>query len=252
MSDFYNPQRSKNIYNPKDTTPFRLSRSKIELFLQCPRCFYLDRRRGVGQPPSFPFNLNSAVDTLLKKEFDIHRAKQTRHPLLKQYKIEATPFSDPRMDEWRDALRGGITFLHKKTNLYITGGVDDIWRSDGGELHIVDYKSTAKDGDVSLDAPWQIGYKRQVEIYQWLFRQNGFAVSDTAYFVYVNGKTDRAAFDARLEFDVVVLPYLGNDAWVEKTLLDIHKCLRSEKIPKAAQTCDFCKYRAAVRIHEDV
>ena len=60
------------IYNPLDTKPFKLSRSKVELFINCPRCFYLDRRLKIGQPPGFPFNLNSAVDSLLKNEFDLY------------------------------------------------------------------------------------------------------------------------------------------------------------------------------------
>ncbi|MDO8743015.1 MAG: hypothetical protein Q7J30_00410, partial [Candidatus Azambacteria bacterium] len=83
MSKFYNPKRSRNIFDPAAKAPFKLSRSKIDNFLACPRCFYLDRRLGVGQPPGFPFNLNKAVDTLLKKEFDIHRAAGNPHPLMK-------------------------------------------------------------------------------------------------------------------------------------------------------------------------
>ncbi|MEK7618728.1 MAG: hypothetical protein AAB416_00620, partial [Patescibacteria group bacterium] len=75
MSAYYNGKRTKGLYDPKGTEPFRLSRSKIELFTQCQCCFYLDRRLGVGPPPGFPFNLNSAFDHLLKKEFDIHRTK---------------------------------------------------------------------------------------------------------------------------------------------------------------------------------
>ena len=38
---------------------------------------------------------------------------------------------------------------------------------------VVDYKATAKQRDVTLDADWQIAYKRQMEIYQWLLRANG-------------------------------------------------------------------------------
>ena len=81
MSKYYNPKNTRNIFKPESKEPFRLSRSKIELFIDCPRCFYLDRRLGTGRPPGFPFSLNSAVDTLLKKEFDIHRAKGAPHPL---------------------------------------------------------------------------------------------------------------------------------------------------------------------------
>ncbi len=32
------------------------------------------------------------------------------------------------------------------------------------ELIVVDYKATAKNGDVCIDAPWQVGYKRQIEV----------------------------------------------------------------------------------------
>jgi hypothetical protein len=129
------------------------------------------------------------VDKLLKKEFDIHRAKGTKHPLCEEYGIDAIPLSHEKIDEWRDSLRGGITFKIDGSNVVVTGGVDDMWITHQGE-YIVDYKATAKDGEVTLDADWKIGYKRQMEIYQWLFRKNGFKVSNTGYFVYCNGSTD--------------------------------------------------------------
>lgn len=201
---------------------------------------------GVDRPPGFPFNLNSAVDALLKKEFDIHRAAGTKHPLAAHYGIDAVPLRDDRMDEWRDALRRGIQFLHKPTNLLITGGIDDVWVNKKGELHIVDYKATSKEEEVTLDADWQIGYKRQVEMYQWLFRQNGFKVSNTAYFVYCNGKTDREAFDGKLEFDIKIIPHEGDDSWMEKALERVHDCLMSKEIPKPNPDCDYCRYRKSV------
>lgn len=244
MSDYYNPKRTKYLYEPGSKYPFRLSRSKLENFLNCPRCFYMDRRLGVGQPPGYPFNLNSAVDHLLKKEFDLHRAKNTRHPMCEHYGIDAVPFQHPKMDEWRDSLRAGITYLHPETNLLITGGVDDLWVNPKGELIIVDYKATSKDGEVSLDAEWQDGYKHQMEIYQWLFRKNGFQVSDTGYFVYCNGKRDAEAFDAKLEFDIKLLPYKGDDSWVEKVIVAAYNCLQGE-LPAPGQKCDFCAYRSA-------
>lgn len=247
MSKYYNPQRTRNLYDPKSKEPFRLSRSKIDLFLNCPRCFYLDRRLGVGQPPGYPFSLNSAVDKLLKKEFDLHRAKKTPHPLMKAYGIDAIPLAHDRIDEWRDSLRRGITYLHKKTNLLITGGVDDLWVKPNDELIIVDYKATSKADKVNLDAEWQIGYKRQMEVYQWLFRMNGFKVSPIGYFVYCNGDSDKAAFDGKLEFDIKVLPYQGDDSWVESTINAIDKCLNAKKIPKSGEDCDYCAYVQAVK-----
>ncbi len=243
MSDYYSGKRSKNLYDPNSREPFKLSRSKLEAFLNCPHCFYMDRRLGVGQPPGFPFNLNSAVDHLLKKEFDIHRAKNTAHPLMAAYGIDAVPYAHADLDIWRENFKG-ITFLHKKTNLIIGGAVDDIWVSPNGELMIVDYKSTAKDGEVSLDAAWQDGYKHQMEIYQWLFRQNGYKVSPVGYFVYCNGKRDKEAFDAKLEFDIKVIPYTGDDSWIDGVIKDAWQCLQGE-LPTPSANCDFCVYRLA-------
>ncbi|MFA4890879.1 MAG: PD-(D/E)XK nuclease family protein [Candidatus Gracilibacteria bacterium] len=247
MSQYYNPHRTRNLYDPKSKEPFRISRSKIDLFIKCQRCFYLDRKLGIAQPPGYPFSLNVAVDKLLKKEFDIHRAKKTTHPLMKAYKINAVPLAHDKIDEWRDSLHRGITYNFPGTNLLLTGGVDDVWVTPKGELIIVDYKATSKEDEVTIDADWQDSYKRQMEIYQWLFRKNGFKVADTGFFVYCNGISDKDMFDSKLEFDIKLLPYKGDDSWIEGTIKDLYKCLKSEKIPKSGGDCDYCKYVEAVK-----
>jgi len=250
MSQYYTPNRQRNLYDPASSQPFRLSRGKIDAFIKCPRCFYLDRRLGVAQPPGYPFSLNSAVDKLLKKEFDLHRAEGTPHPLMKNYGLDAVPLADDRMDEWRDSLRRGITFQIAGSNVIVTGGIDDMWVNPAGEYIVVDYKATSKEEEVNLDADWQDGYKRQMEIYQWLFRQNGFAVSSTGYFVYCNGITDKEAFDGKLEFAIKLIPYTGNTDWVEPTIRQAIICLQSDTLPESGTDCDYCKYRAAVKEFE--
>jgi len=246
MSEYYNSQRTRNLFDPKSSKPFKLSRSKIDAFLECPHCFYLDRRLGVARPPGYPFTLNSAVDTLLKKEFDGYRERGAKHPLMKKYNVDAIPAKHSDLGTWRENFKG-IQFHHKPTNLLITGAIDDLWINPKGEYIVVDYKATSKDGEITaLDKAWHDGYKRQMEIYQWLFRQNGFNVSDTGYFVYANGKKDRPAFDGKLEFDLTLIPYVGSSDWVEKAISDISKCLRHSKPPKSGADCDYCAYLNAV------
>lgn len=176
----------------------------------------------------------------------MHRAKGTAHPLMEAYGLEAVPLEDDRMDEWRDSLRRGVTYAFPGTNLVLTGGVDDVWVKPDGELLIVDYKATSKEEEVTLDAEWQDGYKRQMEIYQWLFRKNGFKVSDTGYFVYCNGDTDKKGFDGKLEFDIKLIPYAGDDGWIERTVKALYKCLKGGKIPASGKECDYCRYVEAV------
>jgi hypothetical protein len=235
-------------FNPESKEPFRISRSKVDTFSECPRCSYLDLKLGVKRPSGPSFTLNNAVDELFKREFDAHRAKGTTHPLMKQYGVDAVPFNDPRMDEWRDALRKGIGYLHTPTNLFLRGGIDDIWQTPSGELIVVDYKATSKREGPSTEDDLYPSYMRQMEIYQWLFRRNGFSVSPTGYFVYANGKSDREAFDAKLEFDIVLIPYAGSDAWVEPTLHRLKEMLLSDEIPAMGTAfgggpCDYCTYR---------
>jgi len=183
----------------------------------------------------------------LKKEFDHYRLLQQPHPLFAEHKIDAIPFAHSDLNKWRDSLHGGVRFSVPQTNFIITGGVDDLWfHIESKELIVVDYKATSKAQPVTLDADWQIGYKRQAEIYQWLFRKNGFSVSSTAYFVYCNGRTDHPRFDKRLEFDISMIPYVGDDGWVSDTIMAAHKCLHSEKIPDHSPECDYCQYFLAV------
>lgn len=243
MSSYYKPKRVSdwNFGGPR----WKLSRSKIDLFLNCERCFYLDNKLGTARPPGFPFNLNSAVDALFKKEFDIHRVKKTQHPLMEQYGIDAIPFAHDSINEWRENFKG-IQFSHAETGFTVSGAVDDIWINPAGELIVVDYKSTSKDGKIdALDEDWHIGYKRQMEVYQWLLRKSGFKVSDTGYFVYANASKDKKAFDGKLEFEVTLIPYTGDASWVDGTLLDIKNCLEATNIPEAAVDCDYCAYRDA-------
>ncbi len=245
MSSYYKPNRNPlwNYGGPK----WRLSRSKIDLYVECKRCFYIDNKLGVARPPGFPFNLNSAVDHLLKKEFDIHRKGKSAHPLMTHYGVEAIPFDHPDIDIWRENFQG-LAVPHKPTGFTVSGAIDDLWVNSNGELIVVDYKSTSKDEAITaLDQDWQDGYKRQMEIYQWILRKMGFTVSSIGYFVYANGQKDRKAFDGKLEFDITLIAYEGNDGWVDDTLLQIKKSLDEDTAPMLGEDCDYCRYRGAVR-----
>lgn len=246
MSDYYTPKREKNLYNSNSAEPFKLSRSKIELYMKCPRCFYLDRRLGVGTPPSPPYTLNSAVDKLLKKEFDLLRKSGRQHPLMEKYGVDALPAKNDQLEEWRNNFVG-VQVLDKPTNLLIFGAIDDLWENAKSEYMVVDYKSTSKNEEIeALDKSWQDSYKRQMDIYQWLLRGNGYKVSNTGYFLYCNGKADAEKFDGKLEFILTLIPYEGDDSWISGTIKDINKCLNSDVVPESGKDCDFCAYRKAV------
>ena len=234
--------RSRNLYKPNQEKPFKLSRSKVDNFISCKRCFYIDRRLGVGHPPGFPFNINSAVDELLKKEFDQYRQVGKPHPYMDNVDRNLIPYSHEKLDEWRENFKG-VQYHHKETNLIFTGAVDDLWLDkDTNEVVVVDYKATSKNSEVTIDAHWQQGYRRQMDFYQWLLRKNGLEVSEVGYFVYCNGDRQRQEFDSKVHFKISVLEYKGNESWIEDTILKIKKLLDQDNVPDYSIDCDYCTY----------
>lgn len=240
----YNPDRHAdwNYGGAK----WKLSRSKIDFFFECPRCFYLDNVLGTKRPGFPSFNLNIAVDELFKKEFDVHRKDQTKHPVMEEYDIDAVPFEHEMMDTWRDPFVG-IMHTHEPTGLVVSGGVDDIWVTPEGKLIIVDYKSTSKAERIEKlgDSPWEQQYTRQLGVYRWLLEQNGFEVEETGYLVYANASKDEPGFDNQLVFETTLVAVETTVDWIEPALEDIKRCLDQKDLPKCGDSCEYCPYREA-------
>ncbi len=235
---------ARTLFTADAAEPFTLSRSKLQLFLDCPRCFYLDRKDGVGRPDGMVFSLNIAVDTLLKREFDSCRARGEPHPLMRLHGIDAVPYQHPELETWREPLRGGLRYHHAPSGFLVTGAPDDLWVTPAGSLIVVDYKATSSDRTPSMEDPSRTGYRRQLECYQWLLRRLGFTVERTAYALFANADRSRSSFDQTLRFSLSLSAYDGNDAWVDDALLDAHSCLEHALPPPATTGCAWCAYRA--------
>ena len=172
----------------------KISRSAVEQHMNCQRCFYLAYKYKI-RPHSLPFTLNSAVDNLCKNEFDHYRAKAEPHPMFIEHGIDAVPFAHEKMDEWRNNFKG-VRHINNEAGYNFGGAVDDIWQKPSGELIVVDVKSTAKNifdwEDTYSKWEYAKGYKRQLEMYQWLMRMNGFEVAPEAYLAkYASGATSK-------------------------------------------------------------
>ncbi len=238
------PLRTRNLFDPHGTEPYRLSRTKLEQFLQCPRCFYLDRRKGIEPPDGMSPTLNIAVDILMKREFDRARGLREPHAVMRSHGIDSIPLHHPDLDQWRDASRG-IAFLHRASNFLFFGAVDDVWVEPDGTLIIVDYKAMSTAVGNVPDLQRKDSYKRQLEMYQWLFRQNGFSVSTVGYIVYANADRGRDLFDGKLEFTTTVLPHRAPADWVDDALVEARACLMKESLPSPHPLCPWCAYRKA-------
>ena len=241
--------RHRGTYDPSNLTPYEISRSKVENFIQCPACFWMDRVKGIKFPSMPKWLLNTATDTLLKKDFDKFRNLQVPHPLMEKNGLkDIVPFHHKDIDKWRLSTHLGLRTEIKDLNLIFGGGLDDVWiHTKTNELIIVDYKSTAgkKSEDkkrlepIDLEGSYKKSFKRQMEMYQWILRQNGFTVKDLSYFLYVNGDQHFAKGmlkesknSAIMNFEVQFIPYIGDDSWVFDTLQKVKKCLEQKECPK--------------------
>jgi len=240
----YNPNRSAD-WN-YGGTKWRLSRSKIDFYLECPRCFYLDNKLGTKRPGFPSFNLNIAVDELFKKEFDEYRSAGKPHPLMKSNGLDAVPFVHKDLNTWRDNF-AGLEFTHQPTELVVSGALDDVWQGADEKLIVVDYKATSKAGTIETlsDSSWEQQYKRQLGVYQWLLTNMGFEVAQTGYFVYANALQTEDKFDNKLIFETTLVPCEGDTSWIEPTLHKIKDCLESESYPESGANCEYCPYREA-------
>ena len=223
----------------------KLSRSALEQHIRCPQCFYLQRKLGLKPPAMVPLTLAVATDALLKNEFDAVRETGASHPLWEREGLNVRAYRHEDIDLWRNNFKG-IRITHS-SGTEVFGAVDDVWEDlDTGELHIVDYKSTSKQGEPSIDVGWGDGYKRQMEIYQWLFREAGYTVSKTGYFLYVNGSKEGGFYDQGtagvMRFATTMIAYEGDDTWVSGAIDAAVACLASDAIPASGDDCDNCRY----------
>src|SRR3989344_1807319 len=79
----------------------RLSPSSLNVFLECPKCFWSDLAKGAGRPRGIFPSLPGGMDGLIKKYFDKYRALGKLPPEL-EGKIEAELFLDNELlNQWR-------------------------------------------------------------------------------------------------------------------------------------------------------
>jgi hypothetical protein len=218
----------------------QLSRTKIELFVDCPRCLWLDVARGIPRPSGPPFTLNNAVDALMKAEFDRYRDAGEPHPLFASVGLEAVPFRHAELGQWRTNFTG-IRWQDEATGWTLCGAVDDVWQAPSGELIVADYKATSRT-EMPTTETLYASYRRQLDVYQFLLRRKGFTVSNRGWFVYTNGDGRAGQFGDKLCFTTALVPYDGNDSWVLDAFHRAVATVTQPTSPQASERCSYCAY----------
>jgi hypothetical protein len=214
----------------------QLSPNSLNLFLECPHCFWLDKNMGIKRPPPYPYALNSAVDALLKEEFDTYRAKKLPHPLLAENNIKAHLFGNQKLlNQWRNNL-AGIRYFDEALQATLFGAVDDVLEFDGGKIAPLDYKSTGSSAANVYDR-----FQLQLDTYTFLMEKNGFQTPRKGYLAFYIVDKSRGFID-RLPFRKEVLEMDTNPSDIYEIFKDAVAILKLSSPPSHSSDCQFKKW----------
>ena len=232
----------KNIYDNKTKNPFKISRTKIDLFFDCKRCFFLDQKFGIRRPHGTPLVINNKIINNFKQELKECREQKKVHPKILKLNRNFIPLNSTKLFEWSNSFKG-VRHLHKESNFLLYGIIDDIWYdSHNKKNHLVIIKTTSKDDTLNHNSIWP-GYWRQLSFYSFLVQKNGIDTSKTGIFIYINtGKNSKDFSNVNISFNIDIFEKILDFSWIETTIVEIYQMLNNSKIPEKSHNCKFCKY----------
>jgi hypothetical protein len=216
--------------------PLKLSRWQLDLFVNCPRCYWLLKRHGIKQPAGFPLALNTAMDGLLKAEFDEYRQRGEPHPIMTQHGLAAALFRDlAKLQEWRNNFQG-LRWADPQSGHVLYGAVDDILEFPDGSLAVMDYKSSG-----AREIAVYPSYQLQMDVYTFLLQQLGYRTAPMAYFAFFVAVRDDG-FRGRLPFRGKLVEVEARPARVAGLFQEAIAAAQSPRVPASGGECESCRW----------
>jgi CRISPR/Cas system-associated exonuclease Cas4 (RecB family) len=214
----------------------QLSPNSLNLYLECPHCFWLEKKLGIKRPPLYPYALNTAVDSLLKEEFDTYRRKKLQHPLLVDNKIKANLFSNQKLlNQWRSNY-AGIRYFDEELKATLFGAIDDALEFDDGKLAPMDYKSTGTKASKIYDR-----FQLQLDVYTYLMEKNGYKTKKKGYLAFYVVDKSKGFID-RLPFRKEIIEVDTSPGEVYEIFKDAVNVLEQSMPPAHSEDCQFKKW----------
>ncbi len=210
----------------------RLSPSSLNLFLECPRCFWLQIKQNIHRPrgpfPSLPLGM----DGVIKTYFDKYRDKGELPPEIKG-NIGGRLMEDSELlKKWRN-WKTGLEYKDQVLGVVLFGALDDCLQD--GEYYIpIDYKTR---GSAPREGDSEKYYGNQLDCYSLLLEENGYPVGNYAYLIYYYPK--EAKEGGTVIFEVKPIKINVDTERARKTLKDAVKLLNSP-IPPHHSECEYC------------
>ncbi len=231
-------KRGQGAKMPKSKTKqIYLSASSLSVFIECPRCFWLEKNENILRPRGVFPSLPGGMDDVIKKYFDKFRKNNDLPPEVKG-KIKGDLFSDSgTLNKWRN-WRIGLSYEDKKQNAKLVGALDDCLVY-GGKYIPLDYKTRGyapKENSTSF-------YQHQLDIYAFLLTQNGFPAGNFGYLLYYY--PEEVFENGNVRFAVEPKEMKVNSARAEKLFNEAIACLGGD-IPSYGSKCVFCDFSRTI------
>jgi len=204
-----------------------LSPSTLNLYRECPRCFYLHMKYEIKRPRGPMPSIAIGLDSVFKKYFDYYRSMGELPPDLKK------------------EMSGRLIQKLKPTYYYdinpgycILGKLDDCLVTDEGAHVPLDHKTRASPARDVHPA-----YQLQMEVYCILLDGNGLKAGDRAYLLYyypVHVDPDDGA--EKIGFGLDIKRVDVDTAHAVHVIEDAIKCLESSKFPESSPECEYCAW----------
>lgn len=214
-----------------------LSPSALKVFVDCARCFWLDKVKKLKTPRGIFSTLPNGMDGHIKNYFDVHRVAGIVPPELAELEGVTLYPDQAKLKKWRHWKSTDL--IIQVDELYtVSGAIDELLVSPDGETVIIaDYKTRGYAYRDITDAYKY--YTLQMSLYGKSFREYGFKVASTAQLIYYipTGISD----NGQVKFDVQLIPL---PLKMDEAMVIVHKaieCLAGPK-PEQSKECQYCNY----------
>ena len=202
----------------------------LNLFRECPRCFWLHFNKKVKRPRGIFPSLPGGMDLVIKKYFDRYRG--TLPPEIKG-KVEGSLMPDIKlMDKWRN-WRSGLEYHDKELDAVLFGALDDCLIDDDRYIPL-DYKTRGSAPKYGFSERY---YQTQLDAYSLLLSTNDCKTRNFAYLVYYYPTEVRE--NGLVKFDIKPVKVETNLERAKKTFCDAVELLKGP-MPERNNNCEYC------------
>ncbi len=216
---------------------YTLSPSRLRLFQECRKCFWLETVHSIKRPQGFASSLPSGIDAVLKDHFDLYRELGSLPPELAIEGLDDYHLFDDRetLSVWRTNSQG-LRYRDFRSGILLRGAIDALLVKDT-QYVILDFKTRG----YARKPKTHTYYQSQLDVYAFLLEQNGYEPADHAFLLFYCPAhvTDETTF----VFDTDLVTMSVDPRAGERLFQRAVTFLRQKQEPPHNPECRFCQWR---------